>query len=386
MMEAKSRVESVFDLIWGVGIRLVLLFGIGYFVYRVRAVIVAVLLAAVLTYAILPLVDFLCRYHVRGMKRRTQRVVATILVFIVMISLSVSFMLAFFGQIGVEVTGLKSNFGSYVAQLDEMMSGIRAWYGTLSPDLQKLLSTDNLGKLQERVISFCTAAVSKTVDWLGHVVELILIPVLAFYFTLDSRSLKREFVALAPRRARREALAILHEINCVMRSYVIGQIILCVIAGVVVGGVLSMVGMPYVILLSILSGVTRAVPIIGPIIAGVVIVLLATIKSPMLGLYMLIFFSILHFVESKFIMPKLIGHRMELHPALVIIVLLIGAEFFGVLGMFLAAPVAAIIRTLIRYYIIKPKELRVWGLTNPSPAAVDAPAIAEPIAGTIESA
>lgn len=363
-MEARSRVENVFDLIWGVGLRLVLLVGIGYFVYRVRAVIVAVLIAAVLTYAILPLVDLLCTYRVRGMRRRTQRVVATILVFILLISLSVSFMLAFFGRIGIEITGLKDNFGSYVAQLDEMMSSVQKWYGTLSPDLQKVLSTDTLGKLQERVIGFSTSVFKKSVDWLGHVVEVVLIPVLAFYFTLDSRSLKREFVALAPRRARREVLALLHEINCVMRSYIIGQIILCVIAGLVVAVVLSIVRMPYVALLSILSGVTRAIPIIGPIFAGIVIVLLATIQSPMLGLYMLLFFTLLHFVESKFIMPKLIGHRMELHPALVIIVLLIGAEFFGLLGMFLAAPVAAIIRTLIRYYIIKPKELRVWGLNN----------------------
>ncbi len=60
---------------------------------------------------------------------------------------------------------------------------------------------------------------------------------------------------------------------------------------------------------------------------------------------------------------------MQLHPALVIVVLLIGAEFFGILGMFLAAPAAAIIRTLVRYYIIKPKELRVWGLTGSAIAA-----------------
>lgn len=377
-MEAKSRVESVFDLIWGVGIRLVLLFGIGYFVYRVRAVIVAVLLAATLTYAILPAVDFLCKYRVRGMRRKTQRLAATILVFIVLISLSASFMLAFFGRVEIEVASLSSNTSAYLNQLKEMFDGIQGWYETLSPGYQKLLSTDSLSKQMERVVNWSSVVLKKTVNWLGHVVEVLLIPVLAFYFTLDSRSLKREFVALAPRRARRETLAILHEINCVMRSYVIGQIILCVIAGVVVGVVLSAVGMPYVVLLSILSGVTRAVPIIGPIVAGVVIVLLATIKSPILGLYMLVFFSALHFIESKFIMPKLIGHRMQLHPALVIIVLLVGAEFFGVMGMFLAAPVAAIIRTLIRYYVIKPKELRVWGLTTPSPGA-------EVVAGTTET-
>ncbi len=79
-------------------------------------------------------------------------------------------------------------------------------------------------------------------------------------------------------------------------------------------------------------------------------------------------FALLHFAESKLIMPKLIGHRMQLHPALIIIVLLVGAEFFGVLGMFLAAPVASIVRILIRYYVIKPKELRVWGLGGQGPA------------------
>lgn len=363
-MEPKSRAETIFELIWGVGLRLVFLVGIGYFLYRVRSVIVAVLLAAVLTYAVLPVVDFLCKYRVRGMKRRTQRLAATVLVFILLISLSVSFMLAFFGRLGVEVAGLTENSAAYLAQLKDMLGSVQQWYQALPPDFQKLISAQNLSNFQNRVIGWSSMVAQKTVNWLGHVVEVLLIPVLAFYFTLDSRSLKREFVALAPRRARREVLALLHEINSVMRSYVIGQIILCIIAGLVVAAVLSIARMPYVALLSVLSGVTRAIPIMGPILAGIVIVLLATIKSPMLGLYMLVFFTFLHFAESKFIMPKLIGHRMELHPALVLIVLLIGAEFFGLLGMFLAAPVAAIIRTLVRYYVIKPKELRVWGLGN----------------------
>lgn len=365
-MEAKSRVEGIMDLIWGVGIRLVLYIGVGYFLYRVRSVIIAVLLAAVLTYAVQPVVDFLCRYHVRGMKYKTQRLVATILVFVVLISLCVSFTLAFLGRLEVEMASLKANSGTYLQQLQTMLTDLRQWHTALPPDLQNFVSGDQLDTLKTKVIDWTSSVLGTTVNWLGYAVEVFLIPVLAFYFALDSRSLKHEFVALVPRRSRREALALLHEVNCVMRSYVIGQIILCVIAAVVVGAILSIAGLQYVFLLSILSGVTRAVPIVGPIVAGVVIVLLAAIRSPVLGLYMLIAFSALHFIESKFIMPKLIGHRMQLHPALVIVVLLIGAEFFGVLGMFMAAPVAAIVRTLVRYYIIKPKELRVWGLTGSS--------------------
>lgn len=368
-MEAKTRVEGIMELIWGVGLRMVLYVGVGYFLYRVRSVIIAVLLAAVLTYAVQPVVDFLCRYHVRGMKYKTQRLISTALVFIVLISLCVSFTLAFLGRLEVEMASLKDNSGSYLQQLQEMVTDLRQWHTALPPDLQNFVSGDQLDTLRTKAVDWVSSVFETTGKWLGYAVEVFLIPVLAFYFALDSRSLKHEFVALVPRRSRREALAILHEVSCVMRSYVIGQIILCVIAAVVVGAILSVAGLQYVFLLSILSGVTRAVPIVGPIVAGIVIVLLAAIRSPMLGLYMLISFSALHFIESKFIMPKLIGRRMQLHPALVIVVLLIGAEFFGILGMFLAAPAAAIIRTLVRYYIIKPKELRVWGLTGSAIAA-----------------
>ena len=62
-------------------------------------------------------------------------------------------------------------------------------------------------------------------------------------------------------------------------------------------------------------------------------------------------------VESKLLMPKFIGHRIHLHAAVVIIVLLIGAEFFGLLGMFLAAPLAAIGRILIAHYVLRPRRL-----------------------------
>jgi predicted PurR-regulated permease PerM len=63
----------------------------------------------------------------------------------------------------------------------------------------------------------------------------------------------------------------------------------------------------------------------------------------------------MHLIESKLIMPKFIGHRIHLHAALVIIVLLIGYEFFGLLGMFMAAPVAAFGRVLVNHYIIRPR-------------------------------
>ena len=357
-------VEGILELIWRIGLRLALWGAVGYLLYRVRSVIVAIILAAVLCYALLPIVDFLCAYRIRGVSRKFQRFLATLLVFISMITLVVILIHAFFVPFQREIVGLAEKLDVGIKQARVTIENAQKWYQDLPPDFQRFMQTQHFGSVVPSVTNWSSQVVAKTVGYLSGLVEAILIPVLAFYFILDSKSLKREFVALAPRRKSRELLAMLHEINTIMRSYVLGQIILCVIAGVVVAMILAAFDMQYVLILSVFAGVTRAIPVLGPIVSGAVIVVLGVAKAPYVGLYLLIAFAILHFLESKFIMPKLIGYRMQLHPAVVIIVLLIGAEFFGVFGMFMAAPVAAILRVMVRYYFIKPRRLHVWGLTG----------------------
>ncbi|MDI6826917.1 MAG: AI-2E family transporter [Armatimonadota bacterium] len=367
-MNPKSRVEGIFELIWGVGIRIALRIalwvGLAIFLWKARSVLTAVIIAAVLAYAMLPVVEFLCSYRVRGMKRRTQQIIATTLVFILLISFMISFTLAFISPLRGEMAGLAASLEGSSEQVSKIFESLKKWYMELPDDLRQLLSTQDFTKLGAEVSSWIKGAITKTINWVSHLVDIIAIPVLAFYFILGSKTLKREFVGLIPKRRAREALAILHEINAIMRSYIVGQLLLCVIAGFVVAAALSLAGMPYVLILSLFAGVTRAVPIIGPIISGLLIVLIGLAKSPWIGIYLLVFVVALHFIESKFIMPLLIGDRMQLHPALILIVLLIGAQFFGITGMFLAAPVAAILRVLIRFYVVKPPKVRVWGLSG----------------------
>jgi predicted PurR-regulated permease PerM len=121
--------------------------------------------------------------------------------------------------------------------------------------------------------------------------------------------------------------------------------------------------MDYALILGIFAGITRAIPVIGPLLGGIPVVLLSFVygaqnNNPMLWVWVLIFFTTLHLVESKFVMPKFLGHRLHLHAAVIIIALLIGGEFFGLMGMFLAAPVAALLRVLVMHYIILPRKRR----------------------------
>jgi len=362
-MNPSTWVDGVVDLIWRVGGRLVLLAGVGYFLFRSRSIIVAIILAAVLSYAAIPLVEFVCSYRVRGISRKFQRFLATLVVFVALIGLTVVIVSAFFAPFTTELRGLANKADTYGEQLREMAVSAQKWYVALPPDVQNLLQGQDFQSVGQALTRYSHAILRTTFDLVAHLWEIILIPVLAFYFTLDTRLLKREFVGLVPKHRRREALAIIYEINNIMRSYVIGQFILCVIAGLAVGAILHLLNMQYVLILSVFAGVTRAIPVIGPLVSGAAIVLLGLIKSPIIGIYLLAIFTFVQFAESKFIMPKLIGHRMQLHPAMIIIVLLVGAEFFGILGMFMAAPVAAIVRVLVRFYLIGPRKFRVWGLS-----------------------
>jgi predicted PurR-regulated permease PerM len=245
----------------------------------------------------------------------------------------------------------------YSKQMDSKLNELSTWYETNVPeDLRKFLGDQKFKDLGSDVSGFAGRLIKSTTSWFKSIVELILIPVLAFYFVLDSRSLKREFIALMPQSRMRDAMRISREVSLILQNYVIGQIILCVIAAVVTGVTLSLLGVKYALVLAIFAGITRAIPIVGPVVSGIPICILGALQSMTIGVTLLVIVVIMHFVESKFIMPILIGERMKLHPAVILIVLLIGAELFGVLGMFLAAPVAAIIRELIYFYVIRPRK------------------------------
>ncbi|MDO8585481.1 MAG: AI-2E family transporter [Armatimonadota bacterium] len=365
-----SKVETIIGVIWGFFVRLALLAGLVYALYQARSILVAVLLAVMLTYVVLPLVNSLSAVRVRGWSYKSRRFWACVLVFVVLLALTgvaVQYIVAPFVHEASDLIQTVRKAESFES-LSKQFSG---WFNRLPDDIRDLFGEKEKDQAWDALKKWLLRVVGSTVAWGKNILDIILIPVLAFYFALDYRSLRREFVGALPKRRRKEALYLLRHVGGILQNYIIGQLILCLIAGAVIGLVLWGLEMDYVLALAVFAGVTRAIPIIGPIISGIAIVVLGLFRSSQLGMFLLGVFSLLQFVESKFILPKLIGDRMRLHPAVIIIVLLIGSEFFGIIGMFVAAPVAAILRELIRFYIIAPRNRREE--TDPQDEAIDLP-------------
>jgi len=348
-------------VIWCQLKKLALLLAGAYLVYRLRMIIAAVVISVILSYVLLPAVEWLCSFSVKGIGRKPHRLIATIVVFLAflgVVAVGVNLMVAPFAQ---EVNQFKDNLGLYSSKLGDFVESAGSWYANTVPSnvkdaIQRVDYTD-LATWVTRKVQDTLAFVFSSVQ---IALELVLIPVLAFYFVLDYRSITREAYGWAAKSKQREFLRIGRRVGQILQSYTFGQLILCLIAGLLTGAFLSILNMPYVVVLALFAGVTRAIPIIGPVVSGVPIVLVGLVYSDSLAvpLYLLIFITVMHFVESKFIMPRLIGDRLSLHPAVVIVVLFIGAEFFGLLGMFLAAPVAAVMRDVLRFYYVRPAQLR----------------------------
>lgn len=366
---ALSIVEGYWEIIRRIArwvLFLAIIAGLIYCLYRIRSVVLFVFLAVILTYILLPGVDWLCRNHNHRLSPRTERLLATVLVFLVFLSMVAAmislFAVPFSKELGEFTEFVKDNFGKYVGQLPTFLGQVSKTF-QLNVDLKEFLGKPDLSKLGNLLSQLGTWTVQVASSSLRAALDIFLIPVLAFYFAFDYRSITRDFYGLIPKAKRREAVRMGRCIGELLQSYIFGQLILCLIAGVLTGIFLGILDVKYAVVLAILSGVTRAIPVIGPIVSGVPIIIVGALTaSPThrveVAVALGIFVVVMHFAESKFIMPQLIGKRMRLHPAVVIIVLLIGAEFFGLIGMFFAAPAAAIVRELIVRYYLHPKEHR----------------------------
>src|SRR5579872_1526105 len=173
----------------------------------------------------------------------------------------------------------------YKPRFDQYFAAAQHWYTKhLRPEWRDRIEKPfKPGGGNEGVQQQATALagdVGKTVGEVAHqIVEIVLLPVLAFYFALDSRKIKHEFVGVLPRRRRREVARMIYEFNQIMHSYVVGQAILCALAGVVVGLWLVAWHVPFALTLGLLAGLTRAIPIIGPIIGGIPIIILTLVTA-----------------------------------------------------------------------------------------------------------
>jgi len=186
---------------------------------------------------------------------------------------------------------------------------------------------------------------------LGLVTNIVLLPVLAFFFLRDWDVLVARVASLIPRDHLPTASRLARESSDMLGAFLRGQFLVMVILGVMYGAGLWAVGLDLGILIGIIAGLLTFVPYLGPA-SGIILGMVAALVQygdwqHIAGVAVV--FGIGQVVESYWLTPKLVGDRIGLHPVAVIFAVLAGGQLFGFLGMLLALPVAAVANVLLRY-------------------------------------
>lgn len=322
--------------------------GATYLAWRIRELILMVVLAAVLAYLLRPAVEGVSRRRVFG--RSLPRFWATLVVFLLAGVVVWGFFRWFGADLQNEIRDLGPAWEQQRSQLPRWFDSIQQFYEERLPADVKRAIQRTWGDWQASIGNLLLGIAKSTWESLGFIIELVLVPVLAFYFLSDLPGLKEATFFFVPpaRRARLENL--LADIDRVFTRFIEGQLVLATIAWAVVTVGLRALQVPFYLSLGIIAGITRAIPVVGPVIGGIPVLMVAfAFKPPAMALWILIGFTIMHILESKLLMPKVLGIHLGLHPVLIIAALLVGYLFFGILGMFLAAPGLAVAKLLVAH-------------------------------------
>jgi predicted PurR-regulated permease PerM len=202
-----------------------------------------------------------------------------------------------------------------------------------------------------------TAVPSLVFSAVETVVYLLVYLIITFYLLLQADQLMQWFYGLIPAPYRGEIRGLVHEVDHVLSAYIRGQLVLIVVMSVLMYIPLSILGIRYALLIAILSGILEIIPFIGPWSAAGIAIFAALIQGhEPFGLSGIVLagvigltYLVMRLMEDNFIIPTLVGHFVKLHPAIIIFALLAGAALGGAFGLFVAIPVAAVIRIILVY-------------------------------------
>ena len=140
--------------------------------------------------------------------------------------------------------------------------------------------------------------------------------------------------------------------NRIFFKFISSQLLDAVIVGILVTIAISVIGVKYAVLLGFMIGLFNIIPYFGAIVAVAISVLITSITGGLSqALIMAIVVIILQQIDSNVINPKIIGNSLEISPLLVIFAVTVGGAYFGVLGMFLAVPIAAVLKIVVNDWI-----------------------------------
>jgi predicted PurR-regulated permease PerM len=318
----------------------------GVLVYSARSTLIAFLFAIFFAYLLDPAVSLIASKLTRGSRGR-----AILLIYLCLLALLVLWgflvgpRLASEGRsLATALPGLLDKVES--GQIAHQIGSRRGWSFNTQARVAQFLASH-----QQAIIDSASSAGKKVASVAGHIIWIILIPILAVFFLRDGRSLSESAIRTVDQRGQRQFLRGLSEdMNGMLAAYIRAQLTLAIVSLVAYIVVLEILRVPYAIVLGTLGGIMEFVPVVGPAVAALMILGVGVLTSYQHMLILVLFLVGWRLVQDYVASPRIMGSKLELHPLAALFAVLVGGEIGGVVGVYLSIPIMATLRIFWRRY------------------------------------
>jgi putative permease len=327
---------------------LAILLGCGIVLFAVDNLLISFVLAFVTNYLLSPIVDWL-------ESKRLPRQAAIMIPFIATGALLAFGIYMVVPRVNQQIETLGSQLPKYQADLMNLVSGTEQRFKLFF----KLYNINFSQAINDWIIhkSHLLSDVLPSIVS-GSITVLILTPFFAYFMLQDGRRLTRALMSLVPNSLFEIALDLQHRLNDQMGGFIRARFLEAAIVGFVVWIGLRVTGFPYATLLAIFAGLTNLIPYLGPLIGAVPAILIALISedgmiAATMSLNLIVVTSIYFFaqlVDIVFIIPFVVAKIVNLHPVTVVIVIIIGSQIMGILGMMISIPIASAIKLVFQTF------------------------------------
>ncbi|AIQ64820.1 permease [Paenibacillus stellifer] len=317
----------------------------------VNLLLVPFMFAGFFYYLLRPLVNYLER-------RKLKRPLAILLIYLVFLALFAIFWVAVWPT-------LQEQIQNFINNAPFIVQDIQFQFNKLSdnPVIGRYLGgesdlTARLYQYLQNAVTWVTNSMSNLITVISNIVVVIAtLPILLYYMLKDSHKLPRILLGLVPRKYRKEGQEMLADIDSALSSFITTRVLLNVILGALLYIGFLIIGLPYALLLALVSIPLNFIPYIGAILSAIPILAVGFIESPMTALWSLIIIVVAQQIQDNLLTPIITGKTLDIHPMTTVILVLVGGEFYGIIGVLIALPVYMTIKIIF----LKVYEIAIVG-------------------------
>ena len=318
--------------------------------YLLGSIFVPLLLAVILAYLLDPLVEKL-------VQRRVNRSLSICIIFLTFVTVLVLVTSFLYLRVRSELADVRINLPEYANRMYEAIpQEIKVRLDIETPDkvyrhVNVMLNELRSGALEivKEAFGLLTKAFASTFGLVLAVVGYLITPVYLFYLLKDFPDIWDRVLSLIPPRFHEPLGLKLREIDGVLSAFVRGQLLVCVFLAIMYSLGFIFIGIDLGVFIGVLSGVAFIIPYVGTFMAIILSTIMAALKYHDLlhPLMCLGWVCLVQALEGGIVTPRIVGDRVGIHPILALLALLVGGQLFGILGMLLAIPTAAVLKVFV---------------------------------------